>query len=42
MTKSPKETAADKVWWKILGPGLVTNAAADDPSGIGTYSQGGA
>ena len=29
-------------WWKKLGPGLVTGAADDDPSGIATYSQGGA
>ncbi|HEX8733051.1 MAG TPA: divalent metal cation transporter [Ktedonobacterales bacterium] len=27
---------------RILGPGLVTGAADDDPSGIGTYSQAGA
>lgn len=27
---------------KVLGPGLVTGAADDDPSGIGTYSQVGA
>ncbi|HEX3430907.1 MAG TPA: divalent metal cation transporter [Rhizomicrobium sp.] len=27
---------------RILGPGLVTGAADDDPSGIGTYSQVGA
>jgi Mn2+/Fe2+ NRAMP family transporter len=26
----------------ILGPGLVTGAADDDPSGIATYSQTGA
>ena len=26
----------------VLGPGLVTGAADDDPSGIATYSQGGA
>src|SRR5437762_10773517 len=26
----------------ILGPGLITGAADDDPSGIGTYSQAGA
>ncbi|MFM6831913.1 MAG: divalent metal cation transporter, partial [Novosphingobium sp.] len=26
----------------VLGPGLVTGAADDDPSGIGTYSQIGA
>ena len=25
-----------------LGPGLVTGASDDDPSGIGTYSQAGA
>lgn len=29
-------------WWKQLGPGLVTGAADDDPSGIATYSQAGA
>ena len=29
-------------WIKRLGPGLVTDAADDDPSGIGTYSQAGA
>ncbi|MEO5655197.1 MAG: Nramp family divalent metal transporter [Nitrosospira sp.] len=28
--------------WKKLGPGLVTGAADDDPSGIATYSQVGA
>jgi NRAMP (natural resistance-associated macrophage protein)-like metal ion transporter len=27
---------------RVLGPGLVTGAADDDPSGIGTYSQAGA
>jgi len=26
-------------YWKRLGPGIVTGAADDDPSGIGTYSQ---
>ncbi len=29
-------------YWKILGPGLTTGAADDDPSGIATYSQTGA
>jgi NRAMP (natural resistance-associated macrophage protein)-like metal ion transporter len=29
-------------FWKKLGPGLVTGAADDDPSGVGTYSQVGA
>lgn len=28
--------------WKKLGPGLVTGASDDDPSGIATYSQAGA
>ena len=28
--------------WRILGPGLITGAADDDPSGIATYSQAGA
>jgi NRAMP (natural resistance-associated macrophage protein)-like metal ion transporter len=28
--------------WSVLGPGLVTGAADDDPSGIATYSQAGA
>src|ERR1700728_149496 len=31
-----------KNWLGMLGPGLVTGAADDDPSGIATYSQGGA
>src|ERR1051326_9087344 len=29
-------------WWSFLGPGLITGASDDDPSGIGTYSQVGA
>jgi len=29
-------------WWRQLGPGLITGAADDDPSGIATYSQAGA
>jgi NRAMP (natural resistance-associated macrophage protein)-like metal ion transporter len=29
-------------FWKNLGPGLVTGASDDDPSGIATYSQAGA
>jgi NRAMP (natural resistance-associated macrophage protein)-like metal ion transporter len=28
--------------WNILGPGLITGASDDDPSGIATYSQAGA
>lgn len=31
-----------KRFMKILGPGLVTGASDDDPSGVATYSQGGA
>ena len=30
-----------KKLFKILGPGLITGAADDDPSGIATYSQTG-
>ena len=26
-------------WLRLLGPGLITGASDDDPSGIGTYSQ---
>jgi len=37
--RSPQPT---KNWLRMLGPGLVTGAADDDPSGIATYSQGGA
>ena len=37
---------AKKPFWrrllKVLGPGLITGASDDDPSGIGTYSQAGA
>lgn len=31
-----------KQLWKVIGPGLVTGASDDDPSGIATYSQAGA
>jgi NRAMP (natural resistance-associated macrophage protein)-like metal ion transporter len=34
--------ASDLRWWRKLGPGLITGAADDDPSGIATYSQAGA
>jgi NRAMP (natural resistance-associated macrophage protein)-like metal ion transporter len=42
--KSPKNGAAKKEegLFKHLGPGLITGASDDDPSGIGTYSQAGA
>src|SRR5437660_8416831 len=39
--KKPNAGAA-KVLFRKLGPGLVTGASDDDPSGIGTYSQVGA
>ncbi len=35
-------TAADPTWLERLGPGLITGASDDDPSGIATYSQAGA
>jgi NRAMP (natural resistance-associated macrophage protein)-like metal ion transporter len=31
-----------KNYWQMLGPGLTTGAADDDPSGIATYTQAGA
>ena len=31
-----------RLFWKRLGPGLITGASDDDPSGIATYSQAGA
>ena len=34
--------ARPKSWLRKLGPGLITGAADDDPSGIATYSQAGA
>src|SRR5450759_1534802 len=37
-----KTTSSLSRFWKILGPGLVTGASDDDPSGIATYSQAGA
>ena len=36
------ETFRFKGFFKTLGPGLITGASDDDPSGIGTYSQAGA
>ncbi|MFJ9449087.1 MULTISPECIES: NRAMP family divalent metal transporter [unclassified Herbaspirillum] len=37
-----KEQEEGGSWLKKLGPGLITGAADDDPSGIATYSQAGA
>ena len=43
-TKSRSKSRADKKpsFLARLGPGLITGASDDDPSGIGTYSQAGA
>src|SRR6478735_9270563 len=38
---APKKTRIWK-WFTLLGPGITTGAADDDPSGIATYSQTGA
>lgn len=40
VVEKPVQKAKD--FWHILGPGLTTGAADDDPSGIATYSQTGA
>ena len=42
MKQNTELTAKIKGFWRTLGPGLVTGAADDDPSGIATYSQTGA
>jgi NRAMP (natural resistance-associated macrophage protein)-like metal ion transporter len=41
MTSSTAKPSAESILEK-LGPGLITGAADDDPSGIAAYSQGGA
>ncbi len=41
MNKNLSSISFSKIW-KNLGPGLVTGASDDDPSGIATYSQAGA
>lgn len=40
-TDAPKQPSQPKLL-QILGPGLITGASDDDPSGIATYSQAGA
>lgn len=40
--KTPPFKKPKKNFWKLLGPGLITGASDDDPSGIATYSQAGA
>ena len=44
MSQSPETSGKKKpnIILRLLGPGLVTGAADDDPSGIATYSQAGA
>lgn len=42
MTNGQKKGNKFIRFWKILGPGLITGASDDDPSGIATYSQAGA
>jgi len=45
MKAKPAVTAVPskiKSFFKILGPGLITGASDDDPSGVATYSQAGA
>ena len=45
-TRVPEGAGAEagswRRWWKVLGPGVVTGAADDDPSSIATYAQAGA
>src|SRR3979490_2629415 len=40
--KNSKDKKPMGMLFRLLGPGLVTGAADDDPSGIATYSQAGA
>jgi len=40
--RRPARAGLAAKYWKLLGPGLTTGAADDDPSGIATYSQAGA
>lgn len=39
---APKQSNKFQRFWKKLGPGLITGASDDDPSGITTYSAAGA
>jgi len=41
-TKPKSERFSIRKFWSSLGPGLITGASDDDPSGIATYSQAGA
>jgi NRAMP (natural resistance-associated macrophage protein)-like metal ion transporter len=42
VARHPRRRLRGPGYFKRLGPGIVTGAADDDPSGIGTYSQVGA
>jgi len=44
LKSTPKRAKKKNIWkwFTVLGPGLTTGAADDDPSGIATYSQTGA
>lgn len=42
MSNQTPSSSQNKSFWQKLGPGLVTGAADDDPSGIATYTQVGA
>lgn len=42
MKLSTKIIVRIKKTWKVMGPGIITGASDDDPSGIATYSQAGA
>ncbi|HEV3012654.1 MAG TPA: divalent metal cation transporter [Actinomycetota bacterium] len=42
VARHPRRPLRGPGYFKRLGPGIVTGAADDDPSGIGTYSQVGA
>jgi Mn2+/Fe2+ NRAMP family transporter len=42
MAPTEPKPEAPQSWLASLGPGIVTGAADDDPSGIATYSQAGA
>ncbi|MES1981696.1 MAG: divalent metal cation transporter [Pseudomonadota bacterium] len=41
LARKVKPGTVEPSWFRKLGPGLITGAADDDPSGIATYSQAG-
>src|SRR5215468_9116498 len=40
--KVNRQKSAFQRLWRLLGPGFITGASDDDPSGIGTYAMAGA